>query len=159
MLKWAENDKIENLICDFLAEIHTCYEDDLLDISIENLVENIASSIDSSIKNKDIRYLTNLLTLSKKVIERDEEIIPFQHTPRLNYIREYTVLHKEKNEEKVIRFNCMSTFYEFKKIISEKFNVPMQNLIVNNSKQEPIKLDQYFKTLNENPSLSFKFEI
>ena len=71
MLKWAESDKIENLICDFLAEIHTCYEEDLLDISIENLVENISSNINLSIKNKDIRYLTNLLTLSKKVIERD----------------------------------------------------------------------------------------
>ena len=52
-----------------------------------------------------------MLKLSEKLINRDEEIFPWSHVPRMNYYREYTVHSRENGEEKVLRFNCMSTFY------------------------------------------------
>jgi hypothetical protein len=36
---------VVELVCEFIAEVNSCYEDEDLRISIENLVENIAQQI------------------------------------------------------------------------------------------------------------------
>lgn len=51
-------------------------------------------------------------------------------------------------EEKTHKFNCMAAFYEFKKMLAEKWAVPLHRLQVFNNKHEPIRLEQYFKSMS-----------
>ncbi len=44
-------------------------------------------------------------------------------------------------------------------MIGERFNIPLYKLIVYNSKQEEIKLESYFKSVNELMISSAKLEI
>ncbi len=105
-------------MCEFIAEVNSCYEDEDLKISIENLVENIAQQIKESLESQDIDYISKLLLLTEKLILRDEEVYSYTYSPKISYIREYTVTHQVSKEERVHKFNCMNTFYEFKKLVS-----------------------------------------
>lgn len=58
-------------MCEFIAEVNSCYEDEDLKISIENLVENIAQQIKESLESQDIDYISKLLLLTEKLILRD----------------------------------------------------------------------------------------
>jgi hypothetical protein len=100
-----------------------------------------------------------LLLLTEKLILRDEEVYSHSYSPKINYIREYTVTHQVSKEERVHKFNCMNTFYEFKKLLAEKWSVPLHRLRVYNIKHEPVKLENYFKSMNENQYINYKFEI
>ena len=53
----------------------------------------------------------------------------------------------------------MSTFYEFKKFLSDKFHIPLFKLQVFNSRQDEVRLESYFKSMNEMMLTSGKFEI
>lgn len=53
----------------------------------------------------------------------------------------------------------MGSFYDFKKLVSDKWSIPLHRLKVYNNKHELIKLENYFKSMNENQYVNYKFEI
>ena len=57
------------------------------------------------------------------------------------------------------KFNCMAVFYDFKKTISDKWQIPLHRLRVFNAKHELVKLESYFKSMNENQYINYRFEI
>jgi hypothetical protein len=99
------------------------------------------------------------LLLTEKLILRDEEVYSYSFSPKISYVREYTVVHQVSKEERVHKFNCMASFYDFKKLVGEKWSIPLHRLRVFNTKHEPIKLENYFKSMNENQYINYRFEI
>lgn len=54
----------------------------------------------------------------------------------------------------------MAAFYEFKKMLADKWSIPLHRLQVFNAKREPLRLEHYFKTMNENQfAPNYRFEI
>lgn len=53
----------------------------------------------------------------------------------------------------------MGVFYDFKKLVSEKWGIALHRLVVRNSKGETIGIENYFKSMNENQYVNYKFEI
>ena len=66
----------------------------------------------------------------------------------MSYYREYNIFNRDSGESKVFKFNCLSTFYEFKKMISDKYNIPLYKLLIHNAKGEEVRLESYFKSMN-----------
>ena len=76
-----------------------------------------------------------MLNLTNRLIARDEQTFNCPHNSRMSFYREYTVLNRDNGQSKVFRFNCMSFFFEFKKLVAEKFNIPIYKLLIFNARQ------------------------
>ena len=85
--------------------------------------------------SENITFLIRMLNLTNKLIARDEQSFKCPQNSRMNFYREYTVLNRDNGESKVFRFNCMNFFFEFKKLIADKFNIPVYKLLVFNARQ------------------------
>ena len=159
ILRGTRSPKAVNILAEFIAEVHSCFEEEDIQFSVHNLVTTIVENINVAVEKGDREWLKRVLLITDRLIARDEDILPHSYKPKVSYIREYTVSHKEKGEEKVLRFNCMAHFYDFKKAVAEKWSIPLRRLNILNSKGHPIRLESYFKSMNENHFIAAKFEI
>ena len=124
---------------------------------VKGLVEIFAKKLNQASEGKNMERITRLMTLPKKMIERDEEI--FTTKPSKFYMmKDYTVVDRANKEEKTIRFNVSGYCYDFKKMVAEKFKIPFKRCKIS-CKGELIRHENYFKTMNECSFQSSPFEV
>jgi hypothetical protein len=134
VLKETQDERAALLICDFLAEISTSYDEALVEEAITEHSKNLISSIKEAIDTHNMTFLVRLLTLFKKTIDFDDEVYPIKHQPRHQFPKEYTVIRKELGEELTLKFSCTSIYYDFKKHLSFKFGLPLHKFYLVNGK-------------------------
>lgn len=76
-----------DILCDFLAEIHTSYGGGELTESVENIVETISANIKSVMEGDNIAFLTRMLNLTNKLIAKDEQSFKCPQNARMNFYR------------------------------------------------------------------------
>jgi hypothetical protein len=116
-------------------------------------------AIKDSLENKHWNYLVRLLTVMKKTIDFDDEILTSKHNFRHQFMKEYAVYRRDTQEDLIVKFSCTSHFYDFKKLLGSKIGIPMHKFYLTNSKEMRLTREHFFKSLIEPPLSGGKFHL
>ena len=96
--------------------------------------------------------------LMKKTLDYDDQQFPSKSNIKHHYVKEYTIFRKDTKESIVIKFNCLGYFYEFKKIVSSKLNLPLNKFDLLNQKSVILGKQYFNKTMIDQVFTGGKFQ-
>ena len=103
-------------------------------------------------------YLGRILTLMKKTLDYDDQQYPSKPNTKHHYAKEYTIYRKDTKESIAIKFNCLGYFYEFKKMVSSKLNLPLNKFDLFSLKGIRLGRQYFNKTMIDQVFTGSKFQ-